>query len=128
MGRPAGHCAQPRQRVDLLLNLELEAGLVVIGFSYTDVSDNLRDTVEPAFELRNGELHRREIPIAEDEGEGEGKESAPKRREWLKHSYAYRFISHRIPLGRRLLRRLLRRGKRLRLRRRRFRGLRRGLL
>jgi len=74
------------------LGLALHPDVVVIAFFWNDVGNNAGARF-PSFKLKNGELVWPE-PIVIDQKT----EAAPKHREWLRHSYVYRFVSDRLKI------------------------------
>jgi lysophospholipase L1-like esterase len=71
--------------------LALRPDVVVVMFFWNDVGNNYVRKF-PRFALQDGALIWPEPMIVEK------KSSAPKRRAWLRHSYAYRFVSDRLKI------------------------------
>jgi lysophospholipase L1-like esterase len=71
--------------------LALDPDVVIVNFFWNDVGNNFGRKF-PLFELKAGELVWPE-PMVVDEVQ-----PAPKRRQWLRHSYVYRFVSDRLKI------------------------------
>jgi lysophospholipase L1-like esterase len=73
----------------------LQPAIVVVGFFWNDLEDNAAGPTRASLVLVDGVL--RELPAPDVSG-SKAPMNRPPRRAWLRHSYAYRFLSDRLKL------------------------------